>query len=184
MPSLRFHPGFDPPLGDGPGSATPHSPDNLPGGRLNLLLSCSGFHRDSCIERLPTLLEPLGIHSFRASTARHASRVIASTPIHIAVVDLALPLDEAPDPAAAEEAGPRVLDLLARLDQPPPTLVVKRGRTHRDDAREIAAALRCGAFAVLDRPRDLHDLNLILDLMRRVLSRFHAGRWPGCSGTA
>lgn len=159
-------------------NSAPQGACNQPGGRLNLLLSYGGCQVESWCDRLPPLLEPMGIQSFRAGTARHASKVIASTPIHIAVVDLALPLDETPDPTKAEEAGPRLLDLLARLERPPATLVVKRSRTHRDDAREMAAALRLGAFAVLDRPRDLTDLNVLLEVMRRVLTRFHAGRWP------
>jgi CheY-like chemotaxis protein len=150
----------------------------MPGGRLNLLLSYAGWHPDSWVDRLPLLLEPLGIYSLRARTGREASQVIQKSPIHIAVVDLGLPLDEMPGPAP-EEAGPRLLELLARLAQPPPTVVVKRSRTHRDDSREIAAALRAGAFAVIDRPRDSRDLEILLEVLRRCLCRYYQGRWPG-----
>lgn len=122
------------------------------------------------------MLEPLGIQSFTASSVRDASRFIQTQRVHIAVVDLSLPLEPGDQ---AEEAGPRVLDLLARLDQPPPTLVIKRARTHRDDAREIAAALRAGAFAVLDRPREQREFELLLEMLRRVLTRHYQGRWPG-----
>jgi CheY-like chemotaxis protein len=119
----------------------------------------------------------MGIQAVRASTGKEATRVIAATPIHIAVVDLGLPLDETPAARAQEEGGPRLLELLARQPSPPPTVAVKRARTHRDDCREIAAALRLGAFAVIDRPTG--DLEILLDVMRRALRRFYQGRWPG-----
>jgi len=79
----------------------------------------------------------------------------------------------------SEEGGPRLLEILRRQPQPPPTVVVKSSRTHRDDCREISAALRAGAFAVVDRPRDVMDLEVMLEVMRRCLGRFYQGRWPG-----
>jgi len=160
----------------------PLPPDRLaappgPGGRLNLLLSYAGWKEDPWVDRLPRLLEPMGVRSLRAETGAQATQVIRSTSqIHIAVVDLGLPLDDGP---SAEEAGPRLLDLLARLNQPPPTVVVKRSRTHRDDSREINAALRAGAFAVIDRPHDVHGLEILLEVLRRCLRRHYQGRWPG-----
>jgi hypothetical protein len=35
-----------------------------------------------------------------------------------------------------------------------------------------------GAFAVIDPPRETSDLDLLLDVMRRVLTRHYKGRWP------
>jgi DNA-binding NarL/FixJ family response regulator len=121
----------------------------------------------------------MGVHSVRARSARQAEKVIRTVPVHIAVVDLGLPLDEccSPTKTVAEEAGPRVLDLLARLDAPPPTVVVKGTRTARDTHRELAAALRSGAFAVVDRGSV--DVELMLEVLRRCLHRFYRGRWPG-----
>lgn len=171
--------------------------------RLNLLLSYAGWQPESWADRLPQLLEPMGVRSLRAGTGREASDVIRSNRIHIAVVDLGLPLDRGGDgsrggpvggraaggdlpgktPAnpcpSQEEAGARILELLGRLQEPPPTVVVKRSLTHRDDRREIAAALRAGAFAVVDRPRDSGDLELMLEVLRRCLTRYYQGRWPG-----
>ena len=118
----------------------------------------------------------MGILSFRAGTGRHASEVIQSTTVHIAVVDLGLPLDDAD--SAQEEGGSRLLELLLRLRQPPPTVVVKRASTQRDETREIQAALRLGAFAVIDRPRGNEDVNRLLDVLRRCLARHYQGRWP------
>ena len=174
---LNVRPDADSPNQPQPGSG----PDarTEPANRLNLLLSYAGWQHESWVDRLPRLLEPMGILSLRAGTGREASRVIDEHPIHIAVVDLSLPLEANSNPAAAPEAGPKLLDLLRRLDQPPPTVVIKRARSHRDDCREINAALRCGAFAVIDRPHTQSDLERLLEVLRRCLTRYYQGRWPG-----
>ncbi len=160
--------------------------DSVPGGRLNLLLSYAGWHPDPWVERLPRLLEPMGVLSHRAGSGREAQDVIKSIPIHIAVVDLGLPLDLTPQAVSEqtsapelEEGGARLLELLHRMSTPPPTVVVKRARSQRDDHRDMAQALRMGAFAVVDRPHDVHDLNVLLEVLRRCLGRFYKGRWPG-----
>ena len=145
------------------------------GGRLNLLLSSAGWQPDPWADRLPRMLQPMGIHSRVARSADAAERVIASEPVHIAVVDLALPLSAEPD---AEESGVRLLQLIARLKTPPPTVVIKRRRTARDDARELAAALRAGAFAVMDRPSAQRDLENLLEVLRRCMTRHYKDQWP------
>lgn len=149
---------------------------------MNLLLSYAGWEADPWVDRLPRLLEPMGIHSHRAPSGRAASDVIKSIPIHIAVVDLALPMDgNAPSTTtpSGPDGGPSLLSLLSRLASPPPTLVIKRARSSRDDQAELSAALRAGAFAVMDRPRSDRDLELLLEMLRRVLQRHYQGRWPG-----
>lgn len=151
---------------------------NLVGGRLNLLLSYSGWQPESWADQLPRLLEPMGIRALRVGTGREATAVIQTQPVHIAVVDLGLPMGAAGD---TEEAGARILSLLARVAQPPPTVVVKRSRTSRDDRREICDALRHGAFAVIDRPRTQADVEILLEVLRRCLRRHYQGRWPGAS---
>ncbi|MBL8876912.1 MAG: hypothetical protein JNM86_14035 [Phycisphaerae bacterium] len=172
--------------GEGGSGACKKPSDCLPGGRLNLLLSYAGWHQDPWVDRLPKLLEPMGVLSHRAESGREAQDVIKSIPIHIAVVDLGLPLDptsqDLRDAASApelEEGGARLLELLHRMSTPPPTVVVKRARSQRDDHRDMAQALRMGAFAVVDRPHDVHDLNVLLEVLRRCLGRFYKGRWPG-----
>lgn len=179
--NVRFQPGDQPPAAaNRPGLGC------VPGGRLNLLLSYGGWRPESWVDSLPRLLAPMGVISHRADTGREATQVIRSVPIHIAIVDLGLPLDRSARQAAntenashTEEGGARLLELLFRLPEPPPTVVVKRSRTHRDDCREIAAALRAGAFAVMDRPTENHDLETMLEVLRRCLVRFYQGRWPG-----
>lgn len=185
---LRFHPEGTPtgnrphadalpPAGDAPkGGTCPDAPGA--GARLNLLLSYAGWQADSWADRLPCLLEPLGVHAIRAASGRQASKVIEALPIHIAVVDLGLPLEDHAPLDENDEGGVRTLELLSRLTQPPPTVVVKRSRTHRDEAREMAAALRCGAFAVIDRPRDAFGFERMLEVLRRALVKFYQGRWP------
>ncbi|MGD9689910.1 MAG: hypothetical protein AB7K52_09690 [Phycisphaerales bacterium] len=146
------------------------------GGRLNLLLTAPAWRPDSWTDRLPSLLDPLGIRSMRAQTARQAEQVIRQTTVHIAVVDLTLPLDDSRD-REIEEGGTRILELLSRMSAPPPTVVIQAPRGHRDAARCMSAALRCGAFAVVDR--SAADIELMLDVMRRMLNRFYSSRWPG-----
>ncbi len=144
-----------------------------PGSRLNLLLSYGAGQEGSVIEQLPRLLWPLGIHSIRVTTGEGAARVICKHPIHIAVVDLTIPL--VPD-SPARPGGARILQLLRRLEEPPPTVVVRpRQPVARDSARGLAAALREGAFAVLDRPIELEAM---LEVMRRILCRHYADEWP------
>lgn len=151
-------------------------------GRLNLLLSYAGWQETPWVERLPAMLTPMGVQSHIAGSASDARRVIESNPIHIAVVDLALPLDaNGNGQSNAEEAGTRILNLLARLASPPPTVVIKRRRTARDDVREMTAALRSGAFAVVDRPIAQRDIETLLDVLRRCMTRHYKDRWPGAS---
>lgn len=153
------------------------------GGRLNLLLSHGGWRDEPWADCLPRLLEPMGVHAWTVHSGREATSLIQKVRVDIAVVDLSLPLDAdgnpAPNAASIEEAGVRLLELLTRLPSRPPTLVVKRRRTRREDTRELAHALRAGAFAVIERPVQLETL---LEVMRRVLCRHYADRWPGGAG--
>lgn len=167
-----------------PASPTPtgepaQPPQTGEAGRFNVLLTFGGWQTDSWADRLPTLLAPMGVTCLRATAASEAADLLRTTRVHLAVVDLRLPLSGpglGAQPSPVEEGGPRVLELLRRLEQPPPTVVVRRNRSTRDDAREMEAALRAGAFAVIDQPV---DLELMLKTMSRALERFYAGRWPG-----
>ncbi len=166
MRAANFHPDAQEPAHPGP-----------VGGRLNLLLSYAGWRPEPWVDRLPRLLEPMGIRSLTAGCGREASQVISQNPIHIAVVDLGMPLEQTRPETA--NAGCRLLEVLRRLDSPPPTVVVKRPQSSRDEQRELTAALRAGAFAVIDRPHESGDLELLLEVLRRVLARHYAGSWPG-----
>lgn len=190
----------------------PASPPSLASGvfrapRLNLLLSAGfgpgpgGWAPETWAEQLPRLLEPMGVHAYVVHSGREAAAVVRRVPVHLAVVDLSLPMDAAapaespscargPAPASGpgtgaasarsplscEEAGCRLLELLGRQPTPPPTIVIKPRRTMREDARALMRALHAGAFAVIDRP--VH-LEAVLDALRRALRRHYADRWPG-----
>ena len=119
------------------------------------------------------LLEPMGVHSLKASTVHQAEKVIRLSEVHIAVVDLGLPID-ARHPQ--QEGGSRILELLSRLENPPPTVIVKSTRSTRDTTRDITAALRFDAFAVVDRTSA--DVEMMLKILQRALDRFYRGRWP------
>lgn len=168
-----------------PGKGGPVGGAGGMGGRLNLLLSHSQWRDEHWADSLPRLLEPMGVHAWTVHSGRQATDLIRNVRVDIAVVDLSLPLDDNGEPVAnapsIEEAGVRLLELLTRLPSRPPTLVVKRRRTRREDTREVSHALRAGAFAVIERPVHLETL---LEVMRRVLCRHYADRWPGAGGGA
>ncbi len=149
-------------------------------GRLNLLLSEPQEPAPTWAQQMPRLLEPLGISALLARNVREAARFIQVEPIHIAVVDMSIPLDEAGHPRLqTEPAGTRVLHLLARLDSPPPTVLVRDRRAPRESARQLCDALQAGAFAVIDRPV---NLEILLETMRRAVRRFYADAWPDSPG--
>ena len=147
--------------------------------RLNLLLSCAAWRRDDPLDHLPPLLSPLGIQSLKAGSGEEAAEVIRNYTVHIAVVDLSIPLQRPTNAAAASqsaEAGPRVLQLLRRLESPPPTVVVRPPQpATRESARSLTQALRDGAFAVVDQPVRLESM---LEVLRRILRRHYADGWP------
>ena len=203
MRNVRLHPDF---AFDGlpsRGNPAPQPNSHTHPGRLNLLLSYVGWHPDPWVDRLPVLLQPMGVTSHLAGNGREARSVIERIHIHIAVVDLGLPLDDSQplsttlsstpdsdDPATLasdlsldltpdlNEGGPRLLELLTRLEEPPPVVAIKRGRNRRDDTRDMQEALRLGAFAVVDRPREADDLNIMLNVLQRCLERRYGGTWP------
>ena len=141
-------------------------------GRLNLLLS-SGWRQGGATDQLPQLLDPLGIHCLHAHTGQEATKLVESTRVDIALIDLELPMDDT-DPT--RPAGPRILQLLRRLEPAPPTVVIRPAQsTRREDSRGLSEALREGAFAVLDRPLNLESM---LETLRRVVRRHYSDRWP------
>lgn len=181
--SIRRSPGANPP-------ATPTTPPpgvaNSPSGgdpRLNLLLTYGGWRESSWADSLPRLLEPMGVRSFRASSGAEAAQVLRSTPIHAAVVDLRLPLDKCaarePVESAPSEGGERLLEILRRLEAPPPTVVVTRDRTPRERMRELHHALRHGAYAVV--LGSAADAEQMLRVLQRLVTRYYQNRWPGAT---
>ncbi|MGA1392111.1 MAG: hypothetical protein ACO38W_03030 [Phycisphaerales bacterium] len=168
-----------PPTSDAIPSGRPETPSGgsrAGSSRLNLMLGYAQWRQDQVVEQLPRLLEPMGIRCIRASTGREATDLVRSLQVHIAVVDLTIPME----PAARDEAGSRVLQLLRRLEQPPPTVVVRPPQPSlRESGRGLADALREGAFAVLDGPVRIEAM---LEVLRRVVRRHFSDHWPAAQG--
>ena len=142
--------------------------------RLNLLLSYGGWRDDALERQLPPLLRPLGVHCLEARTGAEAQEVIRRERVHVAVVDVSVPMGG--DALGTDEVGSRILQLLRRMENPPPTIVVRPPQpSHRDAVRSLHAMLAEGAFAVLDRPFPVESL---LETLRRILQRHYRGAWP------
>lgn len=142
--------------------------------RLQLLLTCSSWRENSPIRQLPQLLTPFGIRTFTAKNGEEAVKMIEKNKIHIAIVDLGIPLTE--NPSNKRPGGERVLQILKRLHPQPPTIVIRpRQSSARENARSLARSLHEGAFTVVDRPAVLETL---LDVLQRALRRHYADRWP------
>lgn len=145
--------------------------------RLNLLLSSGTRRRGNAVEQLPPLLEPMGVRTVLAESGEEAADIIRRMPVHIAVVDLEIPLRPCDGESPSEAGGDRILKLLCRLSEPPPTVVIRPPQpTARGDVRSLSAALRDGAFAVLDHPLNLEAM---LEVMRRIVTRHYRDAWPG-----
>jgi len=146
----------------GPGGAAPRRTP-----LLNLLLTSGGWREDPWAVAVPQILGAHGVNVIQARSGVEASNVIRSVTVHIAVVDLSLPLDGST--IGNEPSGVRVLQLLRRLDAPPPTVVVRPPQaTRREASRGLVDALLDGAFSVVDRP--CHP-ETMLRVMQRIMDR-------------
>jgi hypothetical protein len=146
--------------------------------RLNLLLTYGGWREHAFADQIPLILDRIGIRCYRAESGDEASEVIRAERVHIAVIDLSIPMHPTrgqPTGARAVPAGPRVLQLLRRLEQPPPTIVVRpRQVDPAESTRMLADALRDGAFTVLDDPV---PIELMLQALERVVRRHYRDHW-------
>ena len=138
------------------------------------MVTYGGWRNDDFADQLPRVLAPVGVECHRIASATEATDFLRRTPVHIAIVDLSIPMD-----AASRDftpAGSRVLALLRRLEQPPPTVVVRpRQPSLRDSGRSLSDALREGAFTVMDGPVPLERM---LQVLHRVVHRHYRDRWP------
>ncbi|HMN95214.1 MAG TPA: hypothetical protein PKC43_02505 [Phycisphaerales bacterium] len=153
--------------------------------RLTLLVSASDrasdWRQQPVAEQLPALLRPMGVECVRVSSGDEATEVVQRITVHVAVVDLTIPLRPGDDGSArCGEAGTRLLQLLRRLASPPPTIVIRPPQPSlRESARTLSDALREGAFAVLDRPVQMEAL---LEALRRLVRRHYRDHWPATLG--
>ncbi len=177
---LRLH-SFDSDPGAGPargGDAVPEGGSEGPR-RLNLLLTYGGWREHAFADQLPVLLDRIGIHCLRAKTGDEVSDVVRRAAVHIAVIDLSIPMHErrgVQNAPRTVQAGPRVLQLLRRLDCPPPTIIVRpRQVDPAESNRILAEALRDGAFTVLDDPVPVETM---LQVLERCVRRYYRDHWP------
>lgn len=153
--------------------ANAHAAHSTPS-RLGLLIADGAWQQDSFAQQLPPLLAPLGVRCMAARSALEADRVVRRERVHIAVVDLTIPIDDRP--GANEAAGHRVIDLLRRLERPPAVVVVRpKTPSLREHRQGLMDALAWGAFAVVDRPVRVEGL---LNVLHAVVARRFGDRWP------
>src|SRR5216110_1228414 len=108
------------------------------------------------------LLEPQGVETVVARSGREALELIEKRPIHVAVLDQAMP----------QLGGLQVVKLMRELRHAPPAILLANQLT----TNLLHEALAMHIFSVLSKPV---DFNLLLDALARVVKRHYEGRWPG-----
>ena len=149
--------------------------------RFNVLLTEDRPHPESHWTRqLPRLLQPQGVQSYVAHTGREAIDLAEQMQFHAAVVDLHIPIGAAADDHPAVDStsggGMWLLELIRRLPNRPPVVVLRRPAfSQRQAERMLNQALRLGAFSVMNKPVDIEQL---LGVFRRLMDRRYSGAWP------
>jgi CheY-like chemotaxis protein len=138
--------------------------------------------------QLTRLLEPQGVAAYVVPTGRQALELASQLEFHAAVIDLGTPMgslegfDAALSPArlppkpAHGAAGVWLLELIRRLPNQPPVVVVNGPAvSDAEVARSLSQALKLGAFSVLHKPIELEQL---LAVFQRLVDRHYRGAWP------
>jgi DNA-binding NtrC family response regulator len=107
------------------------------------------------------LLEPQGVETVSARSGREALNLMESRPIHVAVLDQAMP----------QLGGLQVVKLMREMHHAPPAILLANQLT----TNLLHEALSMHIFSVLAKPV---DFNLLLDALARVMKRHYEGRWP------
>jgi len=148
--------------------------------RFNLLLTQDRPHtgeQHHWTHQLPRLLEPHGVEAFLASTGRDAIDLAERQPIHAAVVDLGTPVGDEQQPRQQSAEGLWLLELIRRLPNRPPVVLLRKPATSRTQAdRLLREALRLGVFTVMNKPVQLEQL---LTVFQRLMDKRYQGAWPG-----
>jgi DNA-binding NtrC family response regulator len=107
------------------------------------------------------LLLPQGVETLSARSGREALHLMESRPIHVAVLDQAMP----------QLGGLQVVKRMRELRHAPPAILLANQLT----THLLHEALGMHVFSVLSKPV---DFNLLLDALARVMRRHYEGKWP------
>jgi CheY-like chemotaxis protein len=108
------------------------------------------------------LLAPQGVQTLSAHSGREALDMIATRPVHAAVLDYQMP----------QLGGLQVIRMMNEQQKTVPAILLANDLT----SHLLREALGMHVFSVLSKPV---DTNLLLDALARVLRRYHASHWPG-----
>ena len=148
--------------------------DNTPSdARFRVLLTEDRARPDEHWTRqLPQLVRPLGVEATIASDGPAALELLSNTPIHAAVIDL-----NTPAPQSSQAGGLWLLQVIHRLKDPPPVVVVNsHSYSQKQSARMLNQALDLGAFSVVNWPVQIDTL---LSTFQRLIERAYNNHWPG-----
>ena len=149
--------------------------------RFHLLLSDVWPQRPdgTWVSQLQSLLEPQGVDAEVVHSGREVVDLAGTGDYHAAVIDLGLPvgLGEGCGGSRESDSGLWVLELLQRLPERPPVVVLRGpAQSRRQAERLLGEALRLGAFTVMEKPVKLDQ---VLNVFRRLVDRQYRGIWPG-----
>jgi DNA-binding NtrC family response regulator len=126
--------------------------------RLTVLLA---DENESWVPTVRDLLAPQGVQTIAARNGREALSLIEAGSIHVAVLDQQMP----------QLGGLQVIRRMRDLPLAPPAILVSDHLSHH----LLHEALGMKVFSVLSKPV---DFNQLLDVLARVLRRYHESRWP------
>jgi len=123
--------------------------------------------QDGWHQTVSRLLEPQGVETLTVRTGREALEMIESRPIHAVVLDVQMP----------QLGGLQVIRLIrdVRPRRSPAVILLSNHLTNH----LLREALGMDVFSVLAKPV---DLNVLLDILARVLRRYYESRWPVSDG--
>ena len=130
----------------------------IPDSRFTVLLA---NEQDGWHQAIRKLLAPQGVQTISARTGREALSLIESQPVHVAVLDTQMP----------QLGGMQVVRRLRELPKPPPAVLLADDLT----SHLLREALSMHVFSVLSKPV---EMNVLLDVLARVLRRHYESRWP------